>query len=71
MIFKAKAITIEELRSLGQRIDSEYVIAESMEAMYRKLNEGYSAEEWTLLRSPAWCGNRIVALVVRPRAGLV
>ena len=60
-------ITFEELKNLGRRIDSEFVVADTVEDMYKKLNENYPHEEWTLIRSPAWCGDKLVALVMKPR----
>ena len=60
-------ITLQELKELGRRIDSEYVCANSIEDMYLQLNTKYPHEEWTLLRSPGWCGDQLVALVVKPR----
>jgi len=61
-------ITFEELNGLGRRIDSEYVSADTLSELYGKLNADYPNEEWTLLRVPAWCGDKLVALVVRPRS---
>jgi hypothetical protein len=60
-------ITLDELNKLGRRIVSEYVVAESMDDMYRQLNERYPYKEWTLIKSPVWCGDRLITLVVRPR----
>lgn len=60
-------ITLAELKNLGKRIDAEYVVAEDVPDMYRQLNENYPHEEWTLLRAPAWCGDLLVAMVVKPR----
>lgn len=60
-------ITLEELKEMGRRIDSEFVTADDVPDMYRQLNEKYPHDEWTLLRAPAWCGDKLVAFVVKPR----
>ena len=60
-------ITLEELRGLGRRIDAEFVVAMDWADLYRQLNENYGSEQWTLLRVPVWCGDKLVAFAVRPR----
>lgn len=60
-------ITLEELKALGRRIDSEYVFAENMEDLYRQLNENYSHDQWVLLRAPVQCSDKLIALLVKPR----
>lgn len=60
-------ITFEELKKLWTRIDSEFVYADSVPEMYGKLNEGYDLDKWILIRAPAWCGDILVALVMKPR----
>lgn len=60
-------ITLEELQGLGRRIDTEFVVADSEPDLYLKLNTHYPHEQWTMLRAPAWCGDKLVALVVKPR----
>jgi hypothetical protein len=60
-------ITLEELKGLGSRIDTEVVIADSIEGMYSELNAKYPHEQWTLIRCPFWCGEKLVALVIKPR----
>lgn len=60
-------ITLQELKELGRRIDSEYVVAVDLPDLYRQLNQNYGPEKWTLLRAPGWCGDKLVALVVKPR----
>jgi len=59
-----KPITIEELKELGTRINSEYVSAPSIEELYGKLND---YKGYVLLRAPSWCGDLLVTLVVKPR----
>jgi hypothetical protein len=58
-------ISLKELKELGHKIDSEYVVADDFPDMFRQLNENYS--QWTLLRAPKWIGDKLVALVIRPR----
>ena len=60
-------ITLEELRSLGVRIDSEMVCADSIEGLYFELNTKYGHEKWALLRAPVWCGDKLVVMIVKPR----
>ncbi len=60
-------ITTEELSGLGRRIDSELVVADSMEDIYLQLNTKYNSGEWVILRTPVWCGDKLVAVVLRPR----
>lgn len=59
-------ITDQELKELGRRITSEFVAANSQSELLGKLNDDYFTG-WTLLRAPAWVGDKLVALVVRPR----
>ncbi len=59
-------ITIEELKVLGRRIDSETICADNLEDLYRKLSD-FPYEEWVMLRSPWWCGDKLIALIVKPR----
>lgn len=61
-------ISLDELKQLGRRIDSEMVSAPHMngpgglyEAMH-KLGDG-----WTTLRAPVIVGDMLVMLMVRPR----
>lgn len=60
-------ITLEELKSFGTRIDSEFVCADSMEGLCLELSTNYPHEEWVCIRGPAWCGDKLVILVVKPR----
>src|SRR4051812_27339803 len=59
-------ITLKELKGLGVRIDTEPICADSLEDLYGKLNK-FPHEEWTMIRAPWWCGDKLVALIVRPR----
>ncbi len=60
-------ITVKELKGLGRRIDSEWVVADDVAQLYGLLNAKYPHEEWCMLRSPEWIGDKLVTLVVRPR----
>jgi hypothetical protein len=62
-----KPITLEELRELGTRIDSEMIHADSLEELYFELNTKYTHEKWTLLRAPVWIEDKLVVMVVKPR----
>lgn len=58
-------ITLDELKALGRRIDSDFVFAANEAEMYEKLNANYRS--WTLLRCPVWFDDRLIAFVVKPR----
>lgn len=62
-----KPITLEELKGLGRRIDAEFVFAPSESELHLKLNTEYGHEQWAILRAPVWCGDQLVAFVVKPR----
>lgn len=62
-----ESISLEELKGMGKRIDSEFVVAENEPDLYTQLNTSYPHDQWALLRAPAWCGDKLVALVVKPR----
>jgi len=62
-----KPISLEELEGLGRRIDSELVYADSEGELYFKLNIDYPHPEWAILRAPSWCGDKLVAVVMKPR----
>lgn len=59
-------ITREELKELGFRITSRFVCGDDIEDLYKNLAK-YPHEEWTMIRAPAWCGDKLVALVIKPR----
>lgn len=60
-------ITLEELRDIGRRIDTQVVCADSIEGLYFELNTKYKAENWTSLRAPSWCGDKLMIMLVKPR----
>lgn len=62
-----KPITLDELRRLGRRIDAEFVCADSDTELREKLNKNYPSDQWMMIRAPAWCGDKLVALVTKPR----
>lgn len=67
---KFKPVTLKHLQELGRHIDTDFVFAKKMTGkggLYDKLNAKYPYEEWTLLCSPVWIGNLVVAFVCRPR----
>lgn len=64
-------ISVKTLKSLGRRIDSEFVSAKKLEGrygLYWKLNKRYPAEDgWVMLRAPVWIGEHLVAFICKPR----
>lgn len=60
-------IGVKELATLGRRIDSEFVTAETESELYGKLNEEYPSDVWVMLRGPVCIGGLLVAFVVSPR----
>lgn len=60
-------ISLEELKGLGARIDSEVICADSQSDLYLKLNTDYPHTEWAILRAPIWCGDKLVAVIMKPR----
>lgn len=60
-------VSFEELKELGRRIDSEFVYADSLEELYVRLNKYYPHEQWTPIRAPVWCGDKLIILMVKPR----
>jgi len=64
-----KPITDEEVKELGSRLDSLFIAADSVPEMYRKLNTltKNGSPNWTLLRSPWWVRDILVAIVIKPR----
>lgn len=60
-------ITVEELRELGRRITARYVWAASEAELHGKMNANFPHEKWSMLRAPVWCGNQLVAMLVKPR----
>ena len=59
-------MTIQELKKLGDQIDSVMLHAKDIDGLYRKLAK-FSHEEWTTLRAPVWIGELLVIMIVRPR----
>lgn len=62
-----ESITLEEIKALRTRIDTQVVSADSVEGLYLELNTKYSDEKWVLLRAPVWIENKLVVTLVKPR----
>ena len=64
-----KPITDEEVKELGNRLDTLFIAADSVEDMYRKLNTLRKNGDlgWQLLRSPCWIRDSWIAIVIKPR----
>lgn len=60
-------MTIDEVRRLGRLIDLELVHADSEGELYLELNTKYSPNNWSLLHAPMWVGDKLVAVVAKPR----
>lgn len=59
-------VTIEELKGLGNRIDTAWIVADSVENLHIQLN-AHGSDHWTMITGPKWVGDKLVALIIRPR----
>ncbi len=62
-----EAITIEETKRLGRRLDVELVHAPHLNGPGGLYDALANYHGWTALRAPVWIGGELVMVVVRPR----
>ncbi len=62
-------LTKDGLREITRRISTEFVVATSLEDLYRQLNRKYGPDpnnrEWQLQRAPIWLGDKLVAVLIQ------